>query len=102
MREVFLAISVIGMFAFAFCVAARIGGFLEVNFRGAGTQQAEDKSVSVTFVPGQTPAETAARIRKLGNACDRCAVLVCGAEAPDVMDYIDPDWCVGDSRYQIG
>ena len=101
MREVLLAVSMIVMFAFAFLVAAKIGGFLETNYRGPSAPRSRDQSVSVTFAPAQNAAEAAERIRQLGDGCDRCAVIVCGAD-PDIMDYLDPEWRIGDSRCKNG
>ena len=99
MREVFLALAMLGMFAFSFFVVARIGGFLETNYRNADLRN-EDRSVPVMFAPGTNAAETAEQIRKLGDAYGQCAVIVCGAEAPDLYDYIDPENV--EFRYQIG
>ena len=99
MRELFMGLAVLGLFAFAFFVAARIGGFLEANYQGADIQQNKDRSVTVAF--GDSAARTADQIRKLGSDCDRCAVIVCDAEDSDILDYFDPDWCVEDFRYKI-
>ena len=49
MREIMIALATIGLFCFAFFVAARIGGFLEVNYRGADTAKRESRTVPILF-----------------------------------------------------
>ena len=100
MREIMIALATIGLFCFAFFVAARIGGFLEVNYRGADTAKRESRTVPILFSSGNNPAETAEQIRNLGDDYGQCAVIVCGAEGPDLRDYIDPE--LGEYLYQIG
>ena len=95
MREILIALATIGLFCFAFFVAARIGGFLEVNYRGADTAKRESRTVPILFSSGNNPAETAEQIRNLGGA-----VIVCSAEEPDRRAYIDPE--LGEYLYQIG
>ena len=100
MREVMIALAVISMFGFAFYVAVRIGGFLETNYRGAGPQQDEDQSVSVTFAAGKNALKKA--VQNLRGVYDRCAVIVCDSEGAELMDDIDPEYRIGESQFKIG
>ena len=102
MRELFLTLAVIAMFAFSFFVVGRIGGFLEANYLGAGAKKPTDRNVCVTFAEGASAAETAHQIRRLSENYNRCAVIVCTAPDPDILDYFDAEWCAEDSQYRIG
>ena len=101
MKEVILGLAVIGLFAFAYFVVGRIDGFLKTAGPGAGRQRTKSGEVYVTFVDEKNAAAAAARIRRLGDAIGTCAIVVCGAQDPEIADYIDPEWHIEDCRYHI-
>lgn len=101
MKEVLLGLTVIGMFAFGFFVAVRIGGFVGTNYRRPARRN-ENRQVFVTFASGKSARETAEQIKQLGSAYGGCVVVVCDAKQSDIAGYLDPAWCDGESRFKIG
>ncbi len=102
MKELILGLTMIGLFVFAYFVVGRIDGFLKAAGRNAGVSQEKTNDVFVTFVDGKNAAETAERIKQLGSTSGSCAIIVCGAEDPEIMDYLGPEWHIEDFRYHIG
>ena len=100
MREVFMGLIMIGLFAFAYYVVSRIGGFVDMHYRATVSKQDEGKTISVTFLEGKNAVATVEKIRKLGDTYDRCAVIVCGSEDSNLLDYINEE--DGEYQYQIG
>ena len=99
MREVFIVLVMIGLFGFAFFVAARVGSFLDTNYRGTESAKKEVRTIPVLFSPEKKPEEMAKQIRSLREEYEACAIIVFGAEDSDLMDYIDSEH--GEYRYQI-
>ena len=101
MKEVLLGLTIIGLFAFGYFVAVKIGGFMGTNYRSAALRNG-NRRVFVTFAPGNSARETAEQIKQLGDAYGGCVVIVCDAKQTDIEAYLDTAWCDGESRFKIG